>query len=170
MSVGSYSNNADILAAMPSVGSATTITSATIAAFIGDAANEIEAALLQRFKFPLVVSSGATVPMLKTLNTRMALFDLITMRALANVSIDQQKSNPFYDRLKEARKFLETLASGGSELIDSTGVSVPQRTDIIQVWSNNSGYQPTFSEGDMEDNIQDAEKLTDDLAARGLLS
>lgn len=170
MSVGSYCVVSDLIATMPMVGSASTITSGSIYAYIGDAANEIEGKLGQRYKFPLVISSGASVPLLKTLNTRMALYDLITMRSLGNFSVDQMKGNPFFDRLKEARDTLDKLAEGGSDLMDSTGASVAQRTDIIQVWSNNMGYEPTFSEGEMGDNIQDAEKLTDDLANRGLLT
>lgn len=167
-SVSSYTNNAAVLALYPAVGSATAINSATIFQFVTDATNEIDGRIAERYGIPLSVSSGASVPMLATLAARMATYDLLTIRALAQMTVDQQKGNPLFDRLKEARDWLDQIADGKRPLIDSTGAVIAQSTALQQVWSNNQDYNQTFHEGPITDTVQDSDKITDLLSDRSI--
>lgn len=167
-SVSSYTNVAAILALYPAVGSASAINSATIFQFVQDATNEIDGRIAERYGIPLQVSSGASVPLLATLAARISLYDLLTIRALAQATVDQQKGNPLYERLKEARAWLDQIADGKRPLIDSTGAVIAQSTTLQQVWSNNENYQQTFHEGPITETVQDSDKLTDILDDRDL--
>ena len=164
MSVSSYTNVDQVKAYYPAIGSASNITSATIFEYVTAVTDEIDAALAQRYTLP--VSGG--VPLLQTLAKRMSVFDLLTIRVMANGTMDQMKGNPFFGRLKESRDMLNAIRDGKQAIINSSGSIVSQRTDLAGVQSNTSDYQPTFHEGPWTDMIQDENKILDTLADRDL--
>lgn len=164
MSVSSYTNVDRVRDSFPAIGSASNITSATIFEYVQAANDTIDLALATRYTLPMSSFS----PLLGTLATRIALFDLITIRAMAQMPADMAKNNPFYDRLKEARKTLEQLAEGKLTLLNSSGQVIAERTDIVGAWSNTMGYLPTMHEGNYTDMVEDADKLADIVSDREL--
>lgn len=164
MSVSSYTNVDQVKAYYPAIGSASNVTSATIFEYITAVTDEIDSALAQRYTLPI----AAAVPILQTLAKRMSVFDLLTIRVMANATMDQMKGNPFFGRLKESRAMLDNIRDGVQVLVTSSGAIVDQRDDFAGVHSSSSDYLPTFHEGEWTEMIQDENKILDTLADRGI--
>lgn len=161
-----YATVANVLALMPSIGSATSITSASIAQYLNDAEAEINGKVVQRYTLPF----SSTPPLLTTLETRMATADLLTLRAMAQFNASDQKGNTFFDRLKEARKTLDAIAGGFVQLVDSAGALIAERTDVLEVWSNNQNFNPTMTEAHVTQMPQDSSKIDTILGDRDILT
>lgn len=155
MSISSYSNVQRVLDYYPAIGSATNITSATIFEYIEGVNNEIDLMLSKRYTLPL----SNFCPVLGGVATRMAVCDLLTIRGMAQWDGDAKVANPFYARLREARKQLEQIRDGEAQLLDSSGQVVAERTDIVGAWSNTMGSNPTMHEGEFTDMIEDPNKI-----------
>lgn len=169
MSISSYTNVAKVLAFSPLIGSASNISSSTVYEFIQAATDEIDQALSKRYALPPYSTQGsASIPLLQTIATRVSALDLLTLRAQAQWTADQEKSSPFFGRLREARKLLEDIRDGKAQLLDSSGAQVPERTDIVGAWSNTQGSLQTMHEGEFTDMVQDADKLDSLLDERDL--
>jgi phage gp36-like protein len=164
MSISSYTNVQRVIDSYPAIGSASTINSATIFEGIQAVSDEIDQALAKRYTLPL----SAPVPALQTIATRMTLFDLLTIRGMAQWSGDQKDANPFYGRLKDARRMLEDIRDGESVLVSSSGMVIAERTDIAGAWSNTMGTLQTMHEGEFTDMVQDSDKIDSLLNARDL--
>lgn len=164
MSIGSYTNVQRVLDYYPAIGSATTISSATVYEYVQAVTDEIDAALSKRFTLPL----SAYAPLLGSIGTRMAVADLLTIRAMAQWTEQSMQGNPFFSRLKEARKLLDDIRNGDSQLLNSSGQVITERTDIVGAWSNTMASVQTMHEGDFTDMVQDPNKLQTILDERDL--
>lgn len=164
MSISSYSNVQRVRDYYPAIGSATTITSATIFEFIEGVNDEIDLALSKRYTLPL----ANYCPILGSIATRMAALDVLTVRGLAHWDGDAKANNQFYGRLKEARKLLDKIRDGEAQLLDSSGNVITERTDIVGAWSNTMGTLQTMHEGEFTDMVQDPDKIQDLLDEREL--
>ena len=71
-------------------------------------------------------------------------------------------------RFKNAMSTLDQIAKGDLSLVSVAGAVLAERSDIGEVWSDKKNYIPTFWEGSQEDQIQDSDKIQDELDERGL--
>lgn len=169
MSISSYTNVDKVLAFSPVIGSASNISSATVYEFVQAATDEIDQALSKRYTLPPYSTQGsASVPVLQTIATRISALDLMTLRALAQWTADQDTKSPFYSRLKEARSMLNDIRDGKAQLLDSSGAVIPERVDIVGAWSDTMGTLPTMHEGSFTDMVQDQNKIDTLLDERDL--
>ena len=157
----SYTTVSDVFKTLPDIGSASNITSETIAHFIGEAEALINARIAQRYSMPI----KAQVPLLKNLATDLAIYRLLSRKIL---KLPRTADEGWLDRYKESLKVLDQVASGEIMLIDTSGDVVEQRTDIRQLDSTTRKYLPTFHEAGWLDMVQDEDKIDDTLDERDL--
>jgi phage gp36-like protein len=157
--VPKYTTVDAVLAVLPDLGSATTLSSAHIASFIDDAEAEIDAVLVRRYTLPL----SGSIPYLRPIATDMAAYRLVTRRA---IPIPSARAQDWVEKYGEAKAALERVATGAVSLVTSSGELVPSRTDIGQVFSTTKGYAPTFHEGPVETQVQDPQKIWDEIDRR----
>lgn len=162
--ISSFTNVQAVIDIYPAVGSASAVNSATIFGYIEDVTNEIDSKIGRRYTLP--ISSGA--PVLQSIAKRMSLYDLLTIRVMAEWSKEDMKNASFFERLKEAREQLDAIAAGTQLIYNSSGTLITQRTDIVEVWSNTKDYNQTFHEGSQYDTVQDTDKIDTILGDRGL--
>lgn len=162
--ISSFTNVQAVIDIYPAVGSASAVSSATIFGYIEDVTNEIDSKIGRRYALPL--SSGA--PVLQSIAKRMSLYDLLTIRMMAEWTKEDMKNASFFERLKEAREQLDEIAEGTQLLYSSSGELIVQRTDIVEVWSNHKDTNPTFHEAGEYDTVQDPDKIDTILGDRGL--
>lgn len=155
MSISSYTNVTRVLNYYPAIGSASSISSATILEYVEAVTDEIDASLAKRYTLPL----SQFVPLLGSVATRMAIADLLTIRAMAQWTEQSMQGNPFFSRLKEARAIVEMIRDGETQLLDSSGNVVVERTDIVGAWSNTMNTLQTMHEGEFTDMPVDQNKI-----------
>jgi phage gp36-like protein len=146
---------------LPDLGSVTTLTSAHIAGFIGQAEAEINARLVKSYALPLAVE----VPLLTMLATDLAIYRVLTRRLYTAERLQQ---SPWPDRYREAQQTLVAIQDGALPLVDSSGAVVGGRTDVAELWTTTKNYVPTFWEGHAGDQGQDPNKLEDEAARRDM--
>lgn len=149
----SYTNVDTIIATTPSISSYSNITSAQIALTAGKVQAIIDGKLSLRYTLPF---SGGASDLIKTIATDMTAHHLLAARIIANNRMGDEK---LLTGLEYAEKILDQLASGEMLLTDSTGTVIAERTDQMQVWTNNIDYSTTMHEGDWADMVQDQDKL-----------
>lgn len=143
----------------PEIGSLTTLSSAALLTFAGDAEAMINAKLARYYTIPFTV----LVPQLQTIATDMAVYLLMSRRLFTK---EQINDSPWVDRYKEVLKELDDMAVGKTVLVDSSGQVLAGRTDIAEAYSSTMTYTPTFGEGPIENQTQDQDKLDAEDAAR----
>ena len=157
----SYTTVSLMFVTLPDIGSVTTLTSAHLANFAGQAESEINAKLARAYSLPFT----AEIPLLQTLATDLALYKVLTRRLFTS---ERLEASPWPDRYKEARETLTWIAAGELPLVDSSGAVLQGRSDIAEVYSTTKNYVPTFWEGPTGDQIQDADKIDDEADRRDL--
>lgn len=133
--------------------SVTTITSATLAHFLGEAQAEVDAALAKRYSLPL----GAQVPFLTALTLDLAGYRLITRRLVGGVQGDAIKE--LADRYDSARQRLKDLEAGAMSLVTAQGSPVLPDKRAYGVWGSHTSYDPTFDEDAWAAQSADPDKL-----------
>lgn len=123
----SYSSVAHVYETLPDLGSATTLTSAHIASFIGKAEALVNAAIARAYSLPL----PSVPPLLTALSTDIAIYLILSQRMF---SAERLNSSPWPDRYKEALATLDRLASGDLILVDASGSLLGGRTDVAEVY------------------------------------
>lgn len=150
-----YTTVSKLTQTLPAVGSVTTINSAVMAAFIGDADAVIDSKLANVYTLPL----SGTYPLLAMISTDIALYRLMTRRVLTEA---QGKESSWPSRYKEAMDLLDKLASGDIPLVSGSGEVLEAAEDgggvIVSTTEN---YSPTFSELDSLDQSISEVKLDD---------
>lgn len=153
----SYTSVSDVLALVPKIGSASTVTSAHIYAHAGLAEALINGKLARRFTIP-PTDNGSAPPLLTAIATDLAIYRVLGLRIFTQ---EKQNKSEWVDRYKEALETLKALENGEMELLAADNSVVAPRTDIMECWSNNMGYAPTFNEASFEASIQDEDKIDD---------
>lgn len=129
------------------------LTSADLVKFIEDAENEIHGKLAKYYTVPV-----AGAPLLETLATDIAIYRVLSRRIFTQTNL---KDSVWPDRYKEAVDMLDSIADGKTTLVDSSGNVVADITTHAEVWSDKSGYLPTFHEGGRTEQVIDPQKLED---------
>lgn len=146
-------------AVLPDLGSITTLSSAHLATFAGEAEAEINANIAQKYALPI----SQDVPMLTTLATDLAIYNTLAKRVF---TAERLAGSPWTDRYKEAQTKLQRLAEGDLLLVTSSGTVIAGRTDIAEVFSTTKNYLPTMHEGPWPYQQQDVDKIQDTLDDR----
>ena len=123
----SYTSIGKMLLVLPDLGSATTLTSAQLFEFAGQAESEMNAALVKKYALPL----SGEVPILTTLATDIAIYKVLTRRLFTP---ERLAASPWPDRYKEAVAQLEKIAVGDLMLVNASGAAVGDRTDLAEVY------------------------------------
>jgi phage gp36-like protein len=146
---------------LPDLGSVTTLSSAHIATFAGEAESEINANIARYYALPLTVD----VPLLTTLATDIAIYKILTRRLF---TAERLAASPWPDRYRESIAMLLRVAAGELPLVDASGAMLPGRTDVAEVFSTTKNYKPTFWEGPNQYQWIDQQKVEDEAAARDI--
>lgn len=149
--VVSYTTVELIESTLVNIGSITTLRSADVAHHASRAETVINAAIAKRYSLPF----SSPIPVLETLATDMAVFNILTGRITIN------EEHPWFVRYKNAEDLLDKIANGDISLVTSSGEVQTGRSDLAEVWSNTKDYHPTMWEGPWEDQTPDADKLKD---------
>jgi phage gp36-like protein len=157
----SYSTVSLCYVTLSELGSVTTLTSAHVADFIGQAQAFIDAKIVKAYSLPMT----QPVDLLQTLCTDMAIYRILTRRLYTAARLE---ASPWPDRYKEALEVLDDIATGEIPLIDNSGTVLEGRTDMSEVWSTTKGFVPTFSELPTGDDTIDVDKLEDEANRRDL--
>jgi len=160
----SYTSVTRVNSAFPMITSVSNITSGVVAQYSDDAEAEIDARISARYALPL----GVTCPILVAIATRETIYNIATQRGLVQFPPAQQGRAPLYQRHLDDQKLLEAIADGSVQLVTSSGAVIAADTSQKQIYSTTMDYVPTFSEGSQVDQVQDQDKLDDDLTNRGL--
>jgi phage gp36-like protein len=145
-----YTSVQKILTTLPALGSVTTITSATLAAFAQDAETLVNAKIAGAYTVPVV---GA--PLLALLSTDIAIYRLMTRRLFSG---QEQNKSEWPDRYKEALELLEQIGDGTLPLVTDSGATVVNDESALP-WSNTKSFVPTFMEDGVENSRIDPNKL-----------
>lgn len=156
--VVSYTSASLMKMTLSEIGSISTIDNSMMLHHASMAETLINAKIAKKYTLPLTVA----VPILETLATELAVYNVLTSR------ITIQKEHPWFMRFKNAMSTLDQIAKGDLSLVSVAGAVLAERSDIGEVWSSKQNYIPTFGEGSQEDNIQDSDKVQDELDERGL--
>jgi len=152
--MSTYTTQSKVLLTLPSVGSVSTVGSADIAHYMDRVDNVINAKLSKRYTIPV---SGA--PILETIATDLTVYELLAKRIFVR---NTSKDSPWLKEYKIAMDLLNEISEGKIELFDSSGATISAKsTGAGSVWSNNSGYTPTFQEDQFENQTIDSDKLDD---------
>jgi phage gp36-like protein len=149
-----YTTVEKILVTLPMVGSVTSITSAVLEAFAGQAEALVDAKLAKAFTVPV---SGSP-PLLEMLSTDIALYRLLTRRMFTQEQINK---SDWPDRYKESLDTLDKLVEGELQLLTTSGDLIAPAQASAQAWSNTQTYEPTFNELPMEMQDIDANEMAD---------
>lgn len=156
----SYTSVVLMQGTLPEIGSLTTLTSAHVAQFAGEAQSFVNGKIAKRYALPLTEE----VPLLQTLTTKIALYYLLSQRLY---TAQRLEDSPWPGRYKEAVDTLEEVSDGKVSLVSASGTVLAGRSDISEVWSTTKDYVPTFHEGPTGDHTQDSDKINDELDRRG---
>lgn len=160
----SYTTVSRIGSAFPAINSVSTLSSGVVHQFIGDVEAEINSKLAKQWSLPLTVDC----PVLTAIATRESIYRIAVQRGLVQFPPAQQGRHPMQQQHIDDQKLLDKIAGGVINLVDSSGNNIAASTGQMLVYSTTEDYVPTFSEGAWVDQIQDKDKLDDDLSNRGL--
>lgn len=159
-----YTSVTRINSAFPSLSSVTNITSGVIDQYITDTEAEIDAYISGRYTLPL-----PSVPaILAAIATRETIYRVTVQRALIQFPPAQQGRHPLQQQHIDDQKLLQKIADGDLTLVASGGAEIAASLAKQEIYSTTMTYVPTFSEGSQYDQVQDQDKLDDDLTNRGL--
>ncbi len=156
----SYTTVSLMLMTLPELGSVTTVTSAHLATFAGEAEAEINANIARLYIVPLTTD----VPLLTTLATDIAIYKVLTRRLF---TAERLAASPWPDRYRESLAMLLRVAQGELPLVGVSGSLLTGRSDVAEVYSTTQKYVPTFWEGPWPAQEPDAQKLEDEADRRG---
>jgi phage gp36-like protein len=148
-----------MVSTLPEIQSVTTLTSAHIHGFAGQAESLVNAKIARRYSLPL----PEVPPLLQTLSTDIGIYYLLVKRLFTQERIN---ASPWPDRYKDALTTLDQIADGTVTLVTTAGHVIAGRTDIGQIWSTTRHYTPTFWEGPTAEQVQDELKIADEGARR----
>jgi phage gp36-like protein len=123
----SYTSVENLLRVLPDIGSVTTLASAHLTFFIGQAEAIINGRISQRYALPL----SAVPQQLESVATDIAIYYLLAKRLYTG---KQLEASPWPDRYKEALETLGEIAEGAITLTDTAGTVLAGRSDIAQVY------------------------------------
>lgn len=111
-------------------------------------------------------ASRLEAPLLSEIATDLTIYKVVVKRLFTP---KQLASSPWPDRYKAAEEILCKLADGTLPLTDASGeVITPDGGTSGEVWSDKSGYDPTFFEGrDEFDPVVDVTKIETNIMDRG---
>ncbi len=132
--------------------------------FCNDVEAEIDARISKRYALPL----ASAPPILVAIATRETIYRVAVQRALIQFPPAQQGRSPLAVQHSDDQKLLKDIADGDIQLVTSSGAVLAADLTQAEIFSTTMNYTPTFSEGSQMDQIQDSDKLDDDLANRGL--
>lgn len=161
-----YTTVDEVLRVVPSIGSITNITSGMIYGFIGEAETMLNARLANLYTLPLSGAnpSSSTYPLLQVLATDLTIYRMLSRRVF---SADKMNKSQWVDRFTEANSLTWELQTGALPIVDSSG-GVVARDSSAGIWSNTSGYLPTFDVGDQFWQQVDMQRTYDVETAKGL--
>ncbi len=160
-----YTSVTRINSAFPMLSSVTNITSAIIDQYATDVEAEIDAKIIARYTLPL----ASVPPILAAISTRETIYRITVQRALIQFPPAQQGRHPLQVQHIDDQKLLDDIVNGDLSLVASGGAEIATSLAKQLIYSTTMGYVPTFSEGSQMDQVQDSDKLDDDLINRGLL-
>lgn len=157
----SYSSVSLMMLTLPDIGSASTLTSASIANFAGMAEADINARISRAYNIPFT----SDVPYLTTVATTKALLLLLSRRL---IPLPGPRLTELLDQYRTVDEEIAAIASGLIPLVTSSGAVIGGRTDIADIFSTTMNYTPTFHEGPSTWQVQDPNKVTDELDKRDI--
>lgn len=153
-----YTANSLCYATLPALLSKTNITSSELSGYINKAEAIVNGKLAMRYTVPIT----DPCPLLETLAT-----DLSVYFSLRRTFSQEKKNESEWPRTyKDSLQMITDIGAGKMILTNSAGAIIAQRTDIIDVWSNNMDYEATFTEDDMINQVDDSDKIDDIRDAR----
>jgi len=159
-SVVSYTSVSLMMLTRPDLRSLSTVTSAELAIFAGQAEAEMVGRLAQRYALPPTVPC----PLLETLATDLAVYRVLSRRQY--ITRDAKEKSGIEVVYTQAIATLSLLAAGLLPLVDASGTVLTERTDRMPVLSSTEAYLPTFHEGPDGTHVKDPNKIDDLLTAR----
>lgn len=120
------------------VQSSSNVTSATVAHFIDQADSIINGKLAVTYNIP--VNSPNVPGILVTIATDLAAHRLLRRQFTQNI----KNKSEWVDQFKDSMDLLDAVAEGKMTLVDSSGDALSR--SVARVWSNNQGFDPTFTE------------------------
>ena len=146
----SYTTVKNVLTALPTVGSGSSIGSETILYYAQQAESVINAALAKTYALPITQK----VPVLETLTTNMTIHGLLSRRIRLSGKVDDDVLKAF-----DMSGLLGDIVAGKIPLVTSSGTVIAASGKGQQVWTNMEDYTSTFHEGPWEEMEQDEELL-----------
>lgn len=157
--VTSLSNVDNMKTAFPALNSLTAATSAQLAHYLEGAAMEVIAKLSKRYTIPVTQANNDLHIQLSNITTRLALQGYLEERAFMQTQANQSEFPQEFDKVRD---LLDEIADGAIPLINNDGTIVAAKsTGDVAVWSNTSGYLPTFTEDNELRHEQDEDKIDD---------
>ena len=159
----SYTTVSLMVMTLPDLGSITTLTSAHLYGYAEQAESLINAKIARLYSLPL--TAPAKIDPIWKIATTVGIYYTLVQRLFTQ---ERLNSSPWPDRYKEDMALLDQIATGEIPLVDGSGTIVGGRTDVAEVWSTTKDYEPTFHEGPWSLQIQDEDKIEDELDKRDL--
>lgn len=157
--VDSIANVSMMYTAFPALSSKSAATSAQLYYHLEGAAYEVIGKLSKRYSLPYSQSSGLLHAQVANITCRLALQGFLEERAFTQERSNESEWPSEFDK---QRDLLDKIAEGAIPLVNNDGSIIPGNAAQVQVWSNTSGYNPTFSEdpSDLNQNV-DPDKIVD---------
>lgn len=138
------------------------LSSAQIVTFGEAAEATMNAALVKMYSLPF----SDTIPLLTTIANDLTCYRLLTQRVFTG---EQLKDSPWPGRFREAMDLLMKVSNGEWPLVNSAGTMIAARTDVADLKSNTSDYNPKFFDSGSDlDQIPDPDKSDAELEARNI--
>ncbi len=145
----------------PDVASLSTVTSATLHAFAGQAEAWLLAQLAQRYTVPFTVE----VPLVTTLATDLSVYRLLSRRLYVT---QEQMDKSGAERLwTETKETLAAILSGTLPLVSTSGALVATGPHA-RPWSNTMDFFPTTWDAPADDWVMDPDRYEADSDRRDL--
>ena len=157
----SYTSVSIMISMIPDLGSVSTLTSAHLYTYAGQAEALVNAKIARHYSLPL----ASIPPLLETVATDIAVYYVLVKRLFTQ---ERLTTSPWPDRYKEALTTLDAIADGALTLVDTAGTIIGARTDVAEVYSTTMDYTPTFHEGPWVTHVQDEDKIEDELDKRDI--
>lgn len=151
--VDSIANVGMMYTAFPALSSKSAATSAQLYYHLEGAAYEVIGKLAKRYSLPYAQTSGLLHAQVANIAVRLALQGFLEERAFTQ---ERSKESEWPSEFDKQRDLLDEIASGAIPLVNNDGTIIDGNATQVQVWSNTSGYLPTFTE-DPSDMNQDVD-------------
>ena len=135
-----YTTVARMLDMFPSLGSASTVTSAQTVVYIEHAESEIDAKIARMWTLPLTSVPG----IIQTIASEIAMEKMMSQRIMLQ---SQLKDSVWPKSFARAYELLDEIASGQYLLVDSAGAILAQQTSHAPIITTTDGYLPAVADG-----------------------